>query len=371
MPSTLLPAPTGPHAIGCRRLFLTDTGRTDPISGSGARKISTTAWYPTIGTGTVARYLSNVDTYDGTLAIELTNRLEGRNCNNWFGGSCFGVNINATIHPRIRARDTHAIKDAPIRTDLGTLPVVLYSPGYQVPGAFGSILAEQLASWGYLVLTLSHTYESAAVEWSNGVIVQNSAAINNQWQKVLVARADDAQYVMDTLASLPGVGAQADPDAIAMVGHSYGGYTALELAYHDPRIKAVAVLDGTAGYPGTENHAQDAGWPGPVLLLSGELDPGDGYLVGGEHPSWATYTTHPHGPLYALQVLGARHHAFTDFGLLTVLTADQCGTIAPSRAMEIHPRFVRAFLDTHLRGTPDALLDGTDPSWPDVVPFQL
>lgn len=369
MAVTLLPAPTGPYAIGNRRLFLTDA-RPDPFSGASTRKISVTAWYPTTGTGTVARYLSNVDSYDATMALELTNKLEGRSCSSWFGGAptCFGVNVANTMHPRIRQRDTHAVKDAAIRTDLGPLPVVIYSPGYQVPGNFGSILAEDLASYGYLVLTLSHTYESVAVEWSNGVILQNSSAINNQWQKVLVARADDAQYLIDNLTTLPnGIGAQADPAAVGMAGHSYGGYTGVELAYHDPRIKAVTVLDGTCGYAGTENHAQDNGMQTPLMLLSGALNPSDGYLVGGEHDSWATYQTKPHGPLHMYQVAGARHHAFTDIGLLSTLTADLCGSISPARAMAIHPRWTRGFFDTYLLGTPDPLLAGGDPSWPEVM----
>ncbi|WP_280366737.1 alpha/beta hydrolase family protein [Nocardia abscessus] len=376
MAPTLLPAMTGPHGVGNRRLFLTDSSRTDPISGSGQRKVSVTAWYPTPSTGTPARYLSNVDSYDETMALKLVNGLENANCSKsfWTGAvSCgfFGnVNPNNTLYGNIRSRDTRAVKDAVVSTDLGALPVVVYSPGFGIPGNHGSILAQELASHGYLVLTLSHTYESIVTEQSNGVVLQNGGAVSNQWQKVLTARLGDVNFVINQLGSLPnGIGNQADLSKVAAVGHSYGGYTALEQAYHDPRVKAVAVLDGTAGYDGTENHAQNNGVQVPVMLLSGDIDLGDNYLVGGEHGSWATYRNTTHGPLHMLEVAGTKHFAFTDIGLLTVKTAELNGSINPSRAMALHTTFTRVFLDQYLRGIPTTLLDGTDPAWPEVTVF--
>ncbi|MEU2106514.1 dienelactone hydrolase family protein [Nocardia sp. NPDC019255] len=377
MAATLLPAMTGPHGVGNRRLFLTDTARTDPITGSGQRKVSVTAWYPTPSTGAVARYLSNVDSYDETMALNLVNGLENAGCSKqfWTGaikcGGFFGnVDPNTTMFGNIRARDTRAVKDAAVSTDLGALPTVVFSPGFGIPGNHASILAQELASHGYLVMTLSHTYESIVTELSTGVVLQNGGAVSNQWQKVLTARLGDVNFVINQLGSLPnGIGNQADLSKVACVGHSYGGYTALEQSYHDPRVKAVAVLDGTAGYDGTENHAQNNGVQVPVMLLSGDIDLGDNYLVGGEHASWATYRNTAHGPLHMLEVAGTKHYAFTDVGLLTVQTASLNGSINPARAMTIHTTFTRVFLDQYLKGIPTTLLDGTDPNWPEVTTF--
>jgi dienelactone hydrolase len=373
--ATLLPAMTGPHGVGNRRLFLTDTSRPDPFSGATTRQVSVIAWYPTPSAGAPARYLSNNDTFDASMALSLTNGLENAGCskNFWSGaitcGGFFGnVNVNTTMYPNIRARDTRAVLNGAVSTDLGALPVVVFSPGFGVPGNHSSILAQELASHGYLVLTLSCTWESIVTELSSSVANQNGGAVSNQWQKVLTARMGDATYVINQLGSLPnGIGNQADLGKVAMVGHSYGGYTALEMAYHDSRVKAVAVLDGTAGYAGTENHAQDNGVQQPVMLLSGQINGGDNYLVGGEHASWSTFASKPHGPLYMFQVQGTRHYAFTDVGLLTTKTADLNGSIAPARAMEIHPRFVRAFLDTHIKGNPDPILTLPASGYPEVT----
>lgn len=368
MAVTLLPALTGPYAVGNRRLFLSDPSRVDPFSGAAARLVSVTAWYPTAGAGPAARYLSNTDSLDATMALEITNRLEGRTCYNWIGGTpmCFGVSVANTIHPRIRARDTRAAKDAPIRTDLGLLPTVVYSPGLGVPGNHGSILAQELASHGYLVFTLSHTWESVVTELASNVAVQNTAAVNNQIPKCLDARVGDVRYLLDQMPVLPyGLAVAYDAARIAIVGHSLGGLTALEVAALEPaRVTAAAVLDGLAGYPGTSNRAQDNGLQQAVMLLSGPiLD--DGILTGAEDQSWATYQTRPHGPLHIYTVDGAKHHAFTDVGLLSTRTADACGTITPARAMALHPRWTRAFLDTYVRDIPDTLLGGS-PDWPEV-----
>lgn len=375
MAVTVLPAMTGPHGVGNRRLFLTDTSRTDPILGSGPRQISVIAWYPSPSAGAPARYLSNTDSFDATMALQLTNGLENAGCSKNFwtgaitcGGFFGGVNVNSTMYPNIRSRDTRAVLNGAVSTDLGLLPVVVFSPGFGVPGNHSSILAQELASWGYLVLTLSCTYESIVTELANSVVSQNGGGVSNQWQKVLTARMGDCTYVLNQLGSLPlGIGNQADLDKVAMAGHSYGGYTALEMAYHDSRVKAVAVLDGTAGYAGTENHAQDNGVQQPVMLLSGQINGGDNYLVGGEHASWATFASKPHGPLYLYQVQGTRHYAFTDVGLLTTKTADLNGSISPARAMEIHPRMVRAFLDTHIKGNVDSVLAAPTATYPEVT----
>lgn len=375
MAPTLLPALTGPYAVGNRRLFLVDTSRPDPISGAATRQVSVTAWYPSLSTGNPARYLSGVDSSDETMALLLTNGLEGAGCSkSWWNGTitCGGlfgtVNPNTTMFANIRQRDTRAVLNGAVRTDLGPLPVVLFSPGFGVPGNHASILAEELASHGYLVLTLSHTWESIATELSGSVAAQNGGAVSNQWGKVLAARVADARYVLNQLPTLPnGIGAAADLTKIAAAGHSFGGLTGLELAYLDNRIKAVAVLDGTAGYAGTTNGAQDHGVPVPVMLLSATVNLSDNILVGAEHPSWATYQTRPHGLLHMLQVAGTKHFAFTDIGLLTVKPADLLGTIAASRAMALHPRWTRAFLDTYLRGTPDPLLTLPSTDWPEVT----
>lgn len=375
MATTVLPALTGPNQVGNRRLFLPDP-RPDPFTGAAPRKISATAWYPTTATGPPARYLSNTDSYDETMALALTNGLENAGCaKSWWngaitcGGFFGGVDPNTTMYGNIRARDTRAVKDAPVRTDLAPLPVVIVSPGFGMPGHTSSILAQDLASHGWLVFTLSHTYESISTEWSTGVIAQNAGYVNQQWAKCLTARVGDVRYLLNQLPTLPnGIGTNADISRLAIVGHSYGGTTGMEVAYLEPqRVKAVALLDGPVGYTDTSNQAQNNGITQPVMLLSGPVDAADGITSGAEMPGWSTYTATTHGPLHRYQVDGAKHHAFTDIGLLTRKPADFLGTITAARAMNLTPRWVRAFLDTYILASTDPLLTLPAVDWPEIT----
>ncbi|WP_454199610.1 alpha/beta hydrolase family protein [Nocardia sp. Marseille-Q1738] len=369
MAATLLPALTGPYSVAARRLFLSDP-RPDPFTNSAPRRISVTAWYPTAASGAWARYLSVADSYDETMALQLTNGIEGRSCSkSWWNGaiSCgfFGPPVGDTMYPNIRARDTRAVLDGAIRTDLGPLPVVIFSPGFGVPGNHSSILAEDLASHGYLVLTISCTYESIVTEWSNGVIAQNASYVGNQWAKCLAARVGDVRYLLDQLTSLPnGIGAQADASKVAIVGHSFGGTTGMETAYLEPnRVKAVACLDGPVGYAGTSNQALTHGVPQPVMLLSMPADPNSAYMT-----DWANYANTNHGPLHRYRVSGTQHYAFTDVGLLCAADkkASLNGTIDPNRAMALHPWWTRVFLDTYVRGV-GAMPSLPSPDWPEVT----
>lgn len=357
MATTLLPVMTGPNPVGNRRLFLTDP-RQDPATNVAPRKISVTAWYPTLSTGPVARYLSAVDAYDNTMATKITAGVEVP--------PLFTPQAN-TMYPNINKRDTRAVLNGVVRSDLGPLPVVIFSPGFGVPGNCSSILAQELASYGWIVLTMSCTYESVATEWSNTVYLQN-VNYANQMAKCLAARVADTRFLLGQLSALPnGIGANADTGRVAIVGHSYGGTTGMETAYLEPvRVKAVALLDGPVGYTGTTNNAQNNGIAQPVMLLSGPVNASDGITTGAEMPGWDTYAATTHGPLHRYQVAGAHHHAFTDVGLLTKRPATWLGTITAARAMALHPWWVRMFLDTYVRGVPSLpVLPSTD--WPEVT----
>jgi hypothetical protein len=67
-------------------------------------------------------------------------------------------------------------------------------------------------------------------------------------------------------------------------------------------------------------------------------------------------------------VAGAVHPSFTDPGLL----ADQIGIdvgagIRGARCLDITRGYVRAFVDQHLGGSPQALLDQPSPRYPEVT----
>ncbi len=64
----------------------------------------------------------------------------------------------------------HAYVDAPRAGH--PLPTVVLSPGFSMPRASLTGLAEELAGRGYLVLGIDHTYEASAVTFPDGRITE-------------------------------------------------------------------------------------------------------------------------------------------------------------------------------------------------------
>ncbi|MFI7191497.1 hypothetical protein ACIBQ0_17320 [Nocardia nova] len=352
--TNVLPNPTGPYVVGARHLFLTNPAK-DPLTGAASRLITVNAWYPTTTTGTGIKYLSDNTTRDNTMAAA--------NAQGFDGGWNYIFNPNATMYPQIHATTVQAVTGAAPRTDLGQLPVLILSPGFGVGGAFHSALAMDLASHGYLVLVLSVTSESISTETASGTVAQNVNAVNNQWQKCLDARTQDLTYVLGQLSSLPnGIGAVADTTRVAAAGHSYGGYTAMQVAYSDGRIKAVLCLDAPCGWPGTTSSPQNGGLPlgQPVFLLSSPNG-----VNGDGHASWTGFQSQAHGPFWIAEVAGTVHTAFTDLAVVDPNSATFTGTIAPARAVAVTNAQARAFLDYTLMGDTGVSM-ANDPTYPEV-----
>jgi predicted dienelactone hydrolase len=362
--TTVLPTPTGQYKVGEKTVFLVDATRSN-------RQVEAHVWYPTTATtGTLSRYLSQNATYDQTIALALNSGLDGRYCYLFFGTvNCFGAAPENTMYGRVNQRDTHAFVNAPIRTDLGQLPVVVLSPGFGIPSSLYSAVSEDLASNGYIVVSTSVTNEALANEVSNGV-VQNSAP--NATQAAFNQRIADYKFTLGQISTLPGgIGAQADLTHIGGGGHSWGGYTALEAAYSDPRITAVASLDGTPGWPTNTpatNMAMNNGVQKPVLRLQG------GTTDDGSHKqaiTWGQYASHPHGPLYQLSFAGAGHYFFSD-ACYTGYPSRQadplfCGVANVQQTMDSVRAYTLAFFNKHLKGQAAPLLDAPSAQFPNVT----
>ncbi|WP_240809378.1 hypothetical protein [Microbispora catharanthi] len=103
------------------------------------------------------------------------------------------------------ATRTHARLDAPVRPRAGGYPVVLYSPGYMVPRSLGTLAAEDLASRGYVVVTVDHTYEASAVEFPRGRLERARVRADSMddAMKALDVRVADLRFVLDVITRSP------------------------------------------------------------------------------------------------------------------------------------------------------------------------
>ena len=148
---------------------------------------------------------------------------------------------------------------------------------------------------------------------------------------------------------------------IAMAGHSAGGAAAIAAMLADSSIRSGIDMDGA-----TAARIPPAGLSRPFLFLGKKSN----YTPGGEGPvttwerDWKLLT----GWKRWLLVAGAMHASFTDLALLADQTGIDVGAGLPgARSLDITRAYVRAFLDQHLRGTPQALLDQPSPRYPEVT----
>ena len=155
-PAFLLPAPTGSYGVGTTSWNVTDPNRMESLSAAPARReVKVVAWYPTSPVSRNRR---------GTRAPYLRESIiEART---------FASLVGAPgVFDDLAAVETHSILDEAVVPGTAKLPVLVFSHGYtELISAYMSLL-EDLASHGYIVLSIAHPYEVVAATLSNGSMV--------------------------------------------------------------------------------------------------------------------------------------------------------------------------------------------------------
>ncbi|WP_203772799.1 alpha/beta hydrolase [Paractinoplanes deccanensis] len=334
-----LPEPGGPYRVGVTDLHLVDRHRADPWVPERRRELMVSLWFPAASRGgTPDRYVSAAESRAILTEFGMTDVP---------ADLLSGVRVHARTGVRPLARP-------------GGWPLVVLSPGFSQPRSSLTSLAEDLASRGYVVAGVDHTYEAAAVTFPDGRVAGCSVCRLEEAgkldQEYLVrGRAQDISFVLDELTRRR-TGVRVDADRIAVVGYSVGGAAAAAAIQRDRRIDAGANIDGTF-FPAI---TKDLGRP--FLMIGSDLDRG-----AANDPTWAASWAHLTGWRRWLTVTGSTHGSFPDYGVI----GDQLGLPSPplsgERATEITRQYVAAFAGRHLRHHPSPLLNGPSADYPEVV----
>lgn len=165
----------------------------------------------------------------------------------------YDITIAGALGAAAIGRSTgHAVTDAPPDTTLGTRPVAVLEPGYGIGPTAYAWLAEHLASNGFIVVASGRDGSLAGA--MDGL--WRSAVTRPEQLHALLRAVDEWSNNADPLAGL------VDTDTVAVVGHSYGGYTAL--------VAGGARLD-TRGFE--QRCADVEGTDEPGVFLCGALAP--------------------------------------------------------------------------------------------------
>ncbi|WP_416875516.1 alpha/beta hydrolase family protein [Kitasatospora sp. SC0581] len=341
-----LPRPTGPYAVGQEVLHLVDQNRPDPwVPAAGPRQLMVSMYYPAhAGTGTPAPYMT-----PAAARALLDGKLPGN-----------------TI-PTEAVSGTRTWAESGARPQGGHYPLVVLSPGFTMPRATLSSLAEDLTSRGYVVALVDHTYENTGTTFPDGRTlpceVCGTLRTQEAWEALDASRAKDVSFVIDQLTDRPHPAWRyarlIDRDRIAMAGHSAGGAATVPALLTDDRLRAGVDLDGTMDYL-----VPESGIKGKPYLMIGHPLPG-----GGEDESWLRSWPRLDGWKRWLTVDGTDHGSFTDFPLFfdgLGLPKGPDTTIGSQRAVALTRQYVGAFFDLQLKGVPQPLLDGPSAANPEV-----
>ncbi|WP_030794681.1 alpha/beta hydrolase family protein [Streptomyces sp. NRRL S-920] len=364
-----LPVSTGPYETGTVSARLVDRSRPDPwVPSQPYRELMISVWYPAApGSGETHRRAR----YMAPGAAE-----------RWDATAPHGIPRGALDFAGLR---THAREGAPADTRGGRRPVLVYAAGAGDPRTWGTTLVEEMASHGYVVVTVDHTYENPGVRFPDGSVkgdgplrealaeAQRNGTVSALLKKMLDTRVADSTFVLDRLGSLPhGLPAVIDRRRVGMFGQSAGGIAAAQTMYEDRRVRAGIDLDGTLEFNPEPNgtHLMPVARHGldrPFLLMGREGSDRT------SEPSWREFWSHSTGWKRNLTLRGSRHQTYTDLSVLLPRAGvgrktieEHIGTVDPRRAVAAQRAYVRSFFDRWLKGEDDGLLEAPSGRYPEV-----
>lgn len=339
-----LPKPTGPFGIGQLTYYF------DKDQNLNQRQLSFQVWYPAIkDTGGRVAYRS-------ASAVQAAAK--------FLGWPLFANSFVTSIK-------SHALKNATVAK--GSFPVVIYNHGY---GGFSGVyqtVFEELASSGYVVVSIGHQDESALLQIDeenvignsreNKIFAQRASELNgtkiselqsvilnsDKEKEVKLAYEDllsksplhnksvelweqDTREVLDKLSEInrsdERIQGAMDLNTLGVFGHSVGGAAAGELSYSCPQVKAGINLDGFQFGNLNKNRLQS-----PFLFVSSNAS-GNTYLRVSPFSSESMY------PCHHIVLKGYSHDMFSDLPLIMQ---------GNKRAVLLQRALVKSFFDKYLK----------------------
>lgn len=375
-----LPEPTGPYAVGTTYLQFVDDSRPETLTEDpdDTRAFAGRMWYP-------AEQPEDDDPlpyqeYQASLDLIVTGTAPEF----------------AFSHLHLSSANSYL--DVPIADDQPAYPVLVLSTGFLALNEDYQIIAEELASHGYVVLCLDNPYESQGVKQPDGSVIpyseDHAAAYREHeddimplWEDfwdddttdaernaialeilasetfmdtILRIRVADIQFAIDELERINAGEVESaftgriDLDRLGIVGHSMGGAVAGQTCLVDERFDACVNLDGFQWGDVVDGEILQ-----PFMIMYSEpFEGGNDYLLDNR-----TNTT------YVLTIENSTHMNFQDAAVIMPGTKliGMSGSISAERAARIVNDYLLAFFGTYLNDEDAPLLAGESADYPEVL----
>lgn len=279
----------------------------------------------------------------------------------------------------------HSVEDAPLAADERQYPVVLLLPGSGALAGGYTVLAEDLASHGYIVVGLNAAYLTTAVVLSGGRVIYRAAqydldAVPESQARLLAGRlvdfwSADVGFAISRLEALDAsdsggrLAGHLDLQHLGVVGHSLGGAVAADFCRRDSRCKAGIDLDGRLFGPVITDGLRQ-----PFMLMFEHVGTGAGAqaaeILAQVHSMYAHLTA---GSRLGISLAGANHFTFTDqmlvknpIPLVVLRRMGAIGGLTGTEGLRITGDYVSAFFDVYLEGRSHSRLDDLERNYPQV-----
>ena len=273
------------------------------------------------------------------------------------------------------------IEAAPISDDNG-FPVLIFSHGWEGFKEQNIFQVEELASQGYLVIAINHTYGSVLTVFPDGrQLPTDQEALPDDVpdeeydlaSNILVGQwAADIGFVIDQLESMDQeadigfLSGRLDLNNIGVLGHSTGATAAIEFCLTDFRCGAALAMDLWA--EPIDSQIQDLSLDRPVMIMHSEnwdsLDtPERNYGLIGDLVDNST------NDVFELTIAGSKHYDFSSLPLLSPLAVNLGlkGPIDGDLVLEIINAETVAFFDRYLVGDETVDLEELSGQYPEVL----
>lgn len=352
------PQPSGPYAVGLKRFHWVDLSRKETHSHDDQnRTLEILAWYPSQSNG-----MTSIVPYHPVL-LDFDRRKN------------YAITMLASEHKPIFARYGYHLT---IANSSAPFPILIFSHGWGNVAELYTAYCSELASHGYVVFSVNHTYDCAFVDFPFGKRIIMSPAFEHMPEQELDAFMDsnintwisDTQFVLNVLEQ-----EHKNPKSIfyqklnlqriGALGHSYGGATAIRCSQIDDRFSAACNMDGDLYGASPENPYEK-----PCLILQANTPQGRPPFglkkrrrfqqkFGSACQPGTSAHQQTSASTYVIDIPKARHASFTDRPILKHASLPPSLSYGYEMSKEdgflltkTVNQLLRAFFDRHLKEIP-------------------
>jgi platelet-activating factor acetylhydrolase isoform II len=368
--STPLPAPSGRYKVGRTTYIWRDETRVNPYAPVAGTRQDLAVWirYPAAPTSSPQKseylpgyWIRALQQHEGFILARLLSR-------------------------DLTRVETHSWTDAEVSSEQAMYPVIILRAGGGALSSDYTTLTEDLASHGYIVVSLDAPYRTVITAFPDGRVATRasggdfdrmlpSSATQHLATQLMSVWIEDLKFVLDQLLELNAndptgrFKGKFDMRKVGIAGHSLGGATAAQFCHDDSRCAAGIDIDGMPF-----GKVIQEGIHRPFFFLMS-----DHSRESGSEPQTvernieSIYDRVPEGKRWGMTMMGANHFTFSDqmFTKSPILMfflrrAGVMGSLEKRRGLAITGACVHTFFDVYLKGAPVEEMNNLPDLYPEL-----